>query len=129
MDSDKEMHLYEWAVVRYVPKVEREEFFNIGILLLCKRKRLVKVFFNINPVKFSAFAGDITIEDLKKQLHAYELVAAGGNDCGVMSEWPAEERFRWLSAMKSACIQTSRPHPGKTHDLDATFSRLVEEYL
>lgn len=123
------MHLYEWAVVRYVPRVEREEFFNIGVILLCKRKRIVMTEFRIDPRKFEVFEGALTMDELKHQLSAFERVAKGGRDIGVMSDWPAEERFRWLTAMKSACIQTSRPHPGKTRDLDATFRRLVAEYL
>lgn len=122
-------HLYEWAVVRFVPKVEREEFFNIGIILLCKRQRKVMVEFMIDTRKFDCFGGDISLEQLETQIKAFEEIAKGGKQAGGMGEWAAEERFRWLTAMKSACIQTSRPHPGKTDDLDATFDRLKEEYL
>lgn len=122
-------HLYEWAVVRFVPKVEREEFFNIGIILLCKRQRKVMVEFKIDSRKFECFGSDISLEQLENQLKAFEAVAVGGKLAGTMGGWAAEERFRWLTAMKSACIQTSRPHPGKTEDLDETFDRLKEEYL
>lgn len=125
----KEMHLYEWAVLRYVPKVEREEFFNIGVILLCKRLRKVMLHISVDPVKFKIFGGDLTIDEVDRQLDGFRTVAEGGKKSGAMKEWPAEERFRWLTAMKSACIQTSRPHPGKTSDLDATFKRLCRDYL
>lgn len=125
----EELHLYEWAVVRYVPKVEREEFFNIGVILLCKRRREVMLHLDIDTDKFKAFGGDITLEDLSRQLEGFRAVAEGGKKAGAMAGWAAEERFRWLTAMKSACIQTSRPHPGKTPDIAATFSRLCREYL
>lgn len=128
-NASENMHLYEWAVVRYVPKVEREEFFNIGVILLCKRQRKVMLHIDINPEKFKVFGGELTLDQLNDQLAGFRAVAEGGKGAGAMSDWVAEERFRWLTAMKSACIQTSRPHPGKTHDLDSTFSRLCEEYL
>lgn len=127
--GDQPMHLYEWAVVRYVPKVEREEFFNIGVILLCKRQRKVMLQFGIDIDKFRAFCGDLTIEEVARQLEGFKAVAEGGKDAGTMADWAAEERFRWLTAMKSACVQTSRPHPGKTSDLEATFARLCSEYL
>lgn len=122
-------HLYEWAVVRYVPKVEREEFFNIGVILLCKRQRKVMLHISIDSDKFKAFGGDLSLDQLEHQLEGFRCVAEGGKKAGAMGDWAAEERFRWLTAMKSACIQTSRPHPGKTSDLDATFDRLCNEYL
>lgn len=127
--KDQPLHLYEWAVVRYVPKVEREEFFNIGVILLCKRQRKVMLQLGIDIDKFRAFGGDLTIEEVSRQLEGFKAVAEGGKDAGAMADWAPEERFRWLTAMKSACIQTSRPHPGKTADLEATFSRLCTEYL
>lgn len=128
-NNPEEMHLYEWAVVRFVPKVEREEFFNIGVILLCKRQRKLMLHIDINPEKFKVFESDITFEQLNEQLNGFRAMVHGEKEAGAMVDWVPEERFRWLTAMKSACIQTSRPHPGKTLDLATTFSRLCKEYL
>ena len=120
-------HLYEFAVLRYVPRVEREEFVNIGLIMMCKRQRWIRVEWHLDPDRLKAFKGAAEIADIERQLQTFSLAAAGSN--AEMHEWPTEDRFRWLTAEKSACLATSRPHPGKTSDLDATFSRLFEEYV
>lgn len=128
--QSKPEHLYEYAVVRFVPRVEREEFINIGLIMMCKRRRWIRVSFADDFSRLRLFAPSPISEDLlREHMRAFERMALGGASCGEMSSWPVEERFRWLSAVKSACIQTSRPHPGLTGDLDATFERLFAELV
>lgn len=127
MQSSAERNLYEYAVVRYVPSVEREEFINIGLVMMCKRRRWVKTRLHIDETRIRALFADADIDMLRQQTASFERIAAGkGPD---IAEFEAHERFRWLTAVRSACIGTSRPHPGLCSDLDDTFEKLFAEQV
>lgn len=125
----KEQHVYEYAVIRYVPRVEREEFINVGLLMMCKRLKWIKAEIFPDPAKLAVFNCAHSIEEIGEQLDGFLKVASGDRAGGPMAELPVEERFRWLSAVKSACLSTSRPHPGLTSDPNATFRRLFAEQV
>lgn len=129
--QSKPENLYEYAVVRFVPKVEREEFINVGLIMMCKRRRWIRTAIVADFDRVKAFAPALAISEhlLRKHLDAFESMASGHMSAGEMSGWPVEERFRWLTAVRSACIQTSRPHPGMSADLDADFDRLFAELV
>ncbi len=122
-------HLYEYAVIRYVPRVEREEFINVGLIMMCKRRRWLRVELWIDERKMAVHDCELTRDELAQQLSAFTLIGEGRSEGGSIALLEAEERFRWLTAVKSACVQTSRPHPGITDNLDATFVRLMEELV
>ena len=125
----QERNLYEYAVLRYVPKVEREEFLNVGLAMMCKRRRWLRVRILIPERRIAAMSPDTDITALASQLKAFADIAEGIRESGPIAAYPVEERFRWISAVKSSVIQTSRPHPGICDDLDATFSRLFAELV
>lgn len=129
MQSKPEMHLYEYAVIRYVPRVEREEFFNVGLIMMCKRKKWLKCRVHINRDKYALYDNALAIDTLQHQLDALGEIASGNSSAGSIATLPVEERFRWLSAVKSACIQTSRPHPGLAADLDSAFECIYTEQV
>lgn len=124
-----EKHLYEYAVVRYVPRVEREEFVNVGLIMMCKRQKWIRVRFIINKDKIRCFDSVIDSATLERQLSSFTMICDGDSQGGPMALLEVEERFRWLTAMRSACVQTSRPHPGKTADLESCFCRLLSELV
>ena len=126
MQEDK---LYEYAVIRFVPKVEREEFFNIGLVLFSKKEKYIRIEFNICTKKFALMNCKIDLEDLQQNLENFEKVANGAKDGGEIAKLEIPERFRWLTAVRSSVVQTSRPHPGKTKDLDKTFERLFGDLV
>ena len=118
-------HLYEYAVVRYVPNIEREEFVNVGLVMMCKRRGWIKAQFLLNPKRISAMAPGAELELLENQLLSFRRIADADNaNGGPIASLDAHERFRWLTAVRSASLQTSRPHCGLTDDLDTTFSTL-----
>lgn len=125
----EEKYVYEYAVIRYVPRVEREEFINVGLLLMCKRLKWIKAEIYLDPAKLGAFDCAHSIEEIGDQLECFLKVASGDKSGGPMAELPVEERFRWLSAVKSACLTTSRPHPGLTSDPESTFRHLFSEQV
>lgn len=124
-----DLNLYEYAVIRYVPRVEREEFINVGLVMMCKRRRWLRIEVKPDPRKLSVYDCAHTIEEIERQLEAFVKVGRGEQDGGLMAALPVEERFRWLTAVKSSCLSTSRPHPGKAADLDAAFDRLRSELV
>ncbi len=126
MQEDK---LYEYAVIRLVPSVEREEFFNIGLVLFSKKEKYIRIAFNICPQKFALMQNKIDFEDIQKNMQNFENVANGEKEGGEIARLDIPERFRWLTAVRSSVVQTSRPHPGKTKDLDGTFERLFGELV
>ena len=122
-------HLYEYTVVRYVPHIEREEFINVGLVMMCKRKKWLKIALEPNFERIHAFGAFHSDEEIQCQLDGLRKVADGSRDGGQIAQFDVPERFRWLSAVRSACIQTSRPHPGICDDLDETFERLLNELV
>lgn len=126
MQEDK---IYEYAVIRLVPKVEREEFFNIGLVMFSKREKFIRMAFYLCPDKFKLMHSKLDYEDVYQNLEAFKKIADGTKDGGPIASLEIPERFRWLTAVRSSVVQTSRPHPGKSKDLDKTFEKLFEELV
>lgn len=126
MQDDK---LYEYAVIRLVPRVEREEFFNIGLVMFSKKEKFIRVEFHLCPEKFRVMHSGLDFEEVERNLANFRAVAAGEKAGGPIALLDIPERFRWLTAVRSAVVQTSRPHPGKTKNLEKTFERLFGELV
>ncbi len=125
----QEQNKFEYAVVRFVPNVEREEFLNVGLAMMCKRKRWLKVAIRLSEEKLAALCPKVDKEALARQLQSFVDIADGKRTAGPIAMYPVEERFRWIAAVKSSIIQTSRPHPGLCTDLDTTFARLFSDLV
>ena len=125
----QEQNKYEYAALRYVPRVEREEFINVGLVMMCKRRRWIKLAILLPEGKLSAMCPETDCEALTRQLQSFIDIAEGKRSAGPVAQYPVEERFRWISAVKSSVIQSSRPHPGLCQDLDETFVRLFAELV
>lgn len=125
----QEKHLYEYAVIRIVPLVEREEFVNAGIILFCKKAKFIAVRYSVNEEKLGMFCKDTDTEQVKLNLMSFEKIALGNKDGGPIAEMDIPSRFRWLTAVRSSVIQTSRPHAGLCTDLNETVNRLFKELV
>lgn len=121
--------LYEYAVIRYVPRVEREEFLNVGVIVFCKQQKQVHVLFHLNEEKLNTLAPGTDVNELCGYLNAFAATASGKPEGGPIAQEDAASRFRWLTAVRSSSIQTSRPHPGFTDDPAKTAQRLLEELV
>ncbi|MET3536061.1 DUF3037 domain-containing protein [Chryseobacterium limigenitum] len=126
MQEDK---IYEYAVIRLVPKVEREEFFNVGLVMFSKREKFIKVDYYLCPDKFKLMHSKLDYDDIIQNLESFRKIANGDKDGGPIAQFEIPERFRWLTAVRSSVVQTSRPHPGKSKDLEKTFGKLFEELV
>lgn len=122
-------YLYEYSVIRYVPAVERDEFINIGLIMMCKKQKWIRIESFLPQEKIRLFRSELPLASLDNQLRAFTLIVNADAAGGPIAALPVEERFRWLTAAKSACLQTSRPHPGLTDDLDTTFDMIFREQV
>ena len=125
----QEKYLYEYAVIRVVPRVEREEFLNVGIILFCKRAKFIKMLYAIDQSKMQLFSSELDLEQLQLNMESFQKIAHGAKNGGPIAQFELSERFRWLTALRSSAIQTSRPHPGFSIDLDKTVQRLFQEMV
>ena len=122
-------HLYEYAVIRLVPRVEREEFLNVGVILFSKGAKYLSCKYHIDMEKLNLFTSELDVQEIEKNLQAFEKICTGAEDGGPVSQWEIPDRFRWLTAQRSSSIQTSRPHNGFSDDLDKTLERLFTELV
>lgn len=122
-------HLYEYAIIRVVPKVEREEFINVGLIMFSKKAKFIQARYALDTQKLKAFSSELEQDELKKNLEAFSKICSASKEGGAIATLDIPERFRWLTAVRSASIQTSRPHAGFADDLDATFDRLFQELV
>ncbi len=122
-------HLFDYAVIRIVPRVEREEFINAGLIMFCKRAGFLRVQYAVDERKLALYDSEFDLECLYTNLRSFEHICAGAQAGGPIAMLDIPERFRWLTAVRSTTIQTSRPHAGFADDLDATFERLFRELV
>lgn len=119
-----EKHLFEYAVIRVVPCVEREEFINVGVVLYCPAQGFLQTIFTLNEARLHAFCAGLEILELEKCLRAFGQICAGNPEGGTIGTLPIAARFRWLTAMRSTIVQTSPVHPGLCADAKETLLRL-----
>jgi hypothetical protein len=124
----QQKHLFEYAVIRVVPRVEREEFLNIGVILYAKPGFLQSRYV-LDEARLLSFSGDLDVEDLKEHLCSFERICSGDKAGGPISKLDTASRFRWLTATRSTVLQTSKVHPGFSENpletLDKLFGQLV----
>lgn len=104
--------LYEYAVIRIVPRVERAEFINAGIILYCHSANFLGMKYTIDVERIRGLYPESDIQKITKLMSAFEKVAYGKSDSGEIGKLTPAERFRWLSAKRSTIIQVSEVHPG-----------------
>jgi len=120
---------FEYTLIRFVPKVEREEFFNVGVILFSKRKKFLGIKYQIDPVKLKAFSTEHELDALNAYLHAWKLICDGAPAGGMIGTFELSDRFRWLTACRSTIIQSSKTHPGLCDDPQKTLEALFEKYV
>jgi hypothetical protein len=125
----QDRHLFEYAVIRVVPRVEREEFLNVGVILLCSKQKFLKMMYSIDKERLLAFSKDLDIAALEENLSSFQRIANGGKDAGPIGELDAASRFRWLTATRSTVVQTSKVHPGFCSDGEDSLTRLYKQLV
>jgi hypothetical protein len=127
------LHVFEYATVRLVPRIEREEFVNAGVLLLCRDQRFLQYRWLLPKAKLLALAGSaapqLPVAELELRLTAIARICQGGQTGGPIGSLGLAERFRWLTAQRSTIIQCSPVHPGLCADPLATLEQLFYQLV
>jgi Protein of unknown function (DUF3037) len=122
----RDLRTYDYAVVRVVPRVERGEFVNAGIILSCDLERILESAIELDENALLALDPRVDLEPVRSSLAAIPKICAGGEDAGEIGRLSARERFHWLVAPKSTIVQTSPVHTGQCADLHAALEHLMQ---
>ena len=123
-------HLYEYAVLRVVPRVEREEFLNVGVIVYCRDQGFLQCAFELSEARLRAFAGPAPdLSELTARLRSFQRICGGQAEGGPIGRLSLAERFRWLTATRSTVVQTSPVHPGRCEDATQTLAQLFAQLV
>lgn len=121
--------LFEYAILRVVPRVEREEFCNIGVVLYSREAKFLQCKFHLDPVRLKALYRELDLEELQAYLDSFELVCNGQSNGGPIARLDIASRFRWLTATRSTILQSSRVHPGFCAEPYKALQKLFEQLV
>ncbi|GAB3642026.1 DUF3037 domain-containing protein [Spirosoma arcticum] len=124
-----ETHLFEYAVIRVVPRVEREEFLNVGVILYCSAQGFLQTMYMLPEDRLRNFSAELELSVLHERLSAFERICAGRKQGGIIGQLPIAARFRWLTAARSTVVQTSPVHPGLCVNAAETLARLFAQLV
>lgn len=119
------LRTYDYAVVRVVPRVERGEFVNAGIVLSCDIEKILRAAIELDEAALLAIDANVDLELVSKTLATIPAICAGGEGAGPIGKLSARERFHWLVSPKSTIVQMSPVHTGQCADVDAAVEHLM----
>lgn len=118
-------HSYDYAIVRVVPRVEREEFLNVGVILSCPSRDFLQARIELDEARLAAFDPHVDAAQIRAHLASFPLIAAGGAPAGPIGKLSQRERFHWLVAPRSTIIQTSAVHTGRCDEPLSALEQLL----
>lgn len=123
------LHTYDYAIVRVVPRVERGEFINAGVVVSCKGAGYLKAAIELDEARLRALDPGAYIEAIRATLATLPAICEGGAAAGALGRLSPRERFDWLVAPRSTSIQTSPVHSGLCDDLGSALERLMKRMV
>jgi hypothetical protein len=125
----QERHLFEYAVIRVVPRVEREEFINVGVILYCAKQKFLQARYTLDPGRMKCFSTQPDMDELREHLCMFEYICTGSPQGGPIALLDTASRFRWLTATRSTVVQCSKVHPGLCTDAAETLEKLHQQLV
>lgn len=129
MQSTLVNHSFEYAIIRVVPQVEREEFLNVGVILYCRDHKYLGMKFMLDEKRLLAIFPQTDIQDIEEHLHSFENITNGEPAGGPIAALDPPSRFRWLTAKRSTVIQLSAVHPGICENPEGTIDKLFKKLV
>ena len=117
---------YDYAIVRVVPKVEREEFVNVGVIVSCSTTGFLAARIELDERRLLALDSTLDVESIRAHLATIPTICAGGAQAGPIGQLSQRERFHWLVAPRSTIVQTSPVHTGRCTDPGAVLEHLLD---
>lgn len=125
----QERHVFEYAVIRLVPRVEREEFLNVGLVLYCAKHKFLQMRYHVDVEKWNIFGGTLDVDEITAHLVAFNKICAGGDLGGIIGAMEQADRFRWLTATRSTVLQSSKVHLGLCEEPVDKLAQLFEQLV
>ena len=122
-------HLFEYAVIRIVPRVEREEFLNAGVILYSAKLHFLQVMIGLNEERLAAFCSEPGRDEIIQHLEAIRRISIGDSTAGPIAKLDIAARFRWVTATRSTIVQTSKVHPGFCVDPGEALLKLFNQLV
>ena len=119
-------HTYDYAIIRVVPRVERGELINVGVILSCPAVDFLEARIELDTARLQGLDPSFDVEAARANLEMIPRVCRGGADAGEIGALPQRSRFHWLVSPRSTIIQMSPVHTGRTDDPEKTLQRLLE---
>ena len=120
---------YDYAVIRVVPRVEREEFVNVGVIVSCPSRGFLDAAIEMDEARVRALDATLDMETVRAHLAAIQRICAGGEGAGAIGKLSQRERFRWLVAPRSTVIQTSAAHSGRCDEPRSLIEHLLDSMV
>lgn len=120
---------FDYAIVRVVPLVEREEFVNVGVVLFCPDRDFLAAKFEPDEARILALFPAVDLEIVRDHLEAFERVCVGGTEGAPIGLLPLRERWHWLVNPRSDMLQTSAPHTGLCESPASAIERLLDVHV
>lgn len=125
----QEDYLFEYAVIRAVPRVEREEFLNVGVILYCPKPKFLQCLSVVDRDRLGLFSSALDLDELECHIRSFDNICKGVVAGGPIAKLDIASRFRWLTATRSTILQASRVHPGLCSNPAETLSRLFAQLV
>lgn len=122
-------YLYEYAIIRVVPRVEREEFLNVGVILYSQQLKYLDCLYRLDRGRLLAVFDQLDTGEVEQYLSAFERICKGVDGSGPIGKLDLPSRFRWLTATRSTIIQTSRVHPAFCIEPRQALERIFEQMV
>jgi hypothetical protein len=119
-------HTYDYAIIRVVPRVDRGELINAGVILSCPALDFLEARIELDAARLRALDPSVDVDATLTNLQMIPRVCRGGADAGPIGEMPQRSRFHWLVSPRSTIIQLSPVHTGRTSDPEKALDRLLE---
>ncbi|MDY7226109.1 DUF3037 domain-containing protein [Hyalangium rubrum] len=120
---------FDYAIVRVVPRVERGEFINAGIILFCLTQRFLSAKVELDEKRLVALAPEVDVAVVRGHLEAIPRICAGGKAAGPIGQLPVKERWHWLVAPRSTILQTSPVHSGLCEEPARALEQLMDQMV
>lgn len=121
--------VYEYAIIRVVPRVEREEFINVGVVVFCKVLDFIEVIIDVPKARLSKCIDEELLVEIQNHLRSFENIARGTESASPIAALSVAERFRWLTATRSTMVQCSRIHSGLCHKAEGLAAHLMAQMV
>jgi len=120
---------FDYALLRVVPRVERQEFINAGVVVYCPERKYLGARIHLNRDRLKALSPEVDEALVQQHLEAIERICSGDPEAGAIAKLSQRERFHWLTAPRSTIVQPSPVHTGVCHETDGLLERLEKQFL